>query len=87
MIPTTTTLLVWANKTLESAASEIGTPFDTWGIRYEFALVTKVLATNDPSKYVQAKDKHEWEKAMSAEYDSLMKNKTELLFHFLLEII
>jgi hypothetical protein len=38
--------------------------------------MTKVLATNDPSTYAQAKDKPKWEKEMTVEYDSLMKNKT-----------
>ena len=38
--------------------------------------MTKVLAINGPSTYSQAKDKPKWEKAMTVEFDSLMKNKT-----------
>jgi hypothetical protein len=38
--------------------------------------MTKVLATNDPSTHVHANEKIEWEKEMTIEYDSLMKNKT-----------
>jgi hypothetical protein len=36
----------------------------------------KVLVTDDPSTYVEAKGKPEWENAMVVEYDSLMKNNT-----------
>jgi hypothetical protein len=35
-----------------------------------------VLSTDDPSTYVEAKGKLEWEKVMDVEYDSLMKNNT-----------
>ena len=38
--------------------------------------MTKVLATDDPTTYAQAKGKCHWEQAMTTEYDSLMKNKT-----------
>ena len=38
--------------------------------------MTKVLATNDPTTYAQAKGKPHWEEVMTVEYDSLMKNKT-----------
>ena len=72
----TTTLTVWARKTLESASSEIGILSDTHQTRSDFALMTKVLATDDPFTYAQTKDKPKWEKAMTGEYDSLMKNKT-----------
>jgi hypothetical protein len=36
----------------------------------------KVLDTDDPSTYAEAKGKPEWEKAMVVEYDSLIKNHT-----------
>ena len=65
-------LPIWAWKTLESTGSDIGIPSDTRRTRYNFALVTKVLATNDPTTYAQAKGKPHWEQAMNAEYDSLI---------------
>jgi hypothetical protein len=52
-------------KTLESTGSEIGIPSDTHQTRSEFSLMTKFLATDDPSTYAQAKDKPEWEKSMT----------------------
>ena len=38
--------------------------------------MTKVLAIDDPTSYAQAQGKPQWEQAMIAEYESLMKNKT-----------
>ena len=61
-------------KTLESIGSKIAICSNTRQTRFEFALMTKVLAIDDPSTYSQAKDKPEWEKSMTVEYDSLMKN-------------
>ena len=69
-------LFVWAQKTLESAGSDIRIPSDTRRTRYNFSLMNKVLATYDPTTYAQAKGKPHWEQAMTAEYDSLMKKKT-----------
>ena len=76
VVPTTTLLPVWAQKTLESAGSKIGIQSDTRRIRSEFSLMTKVLVTNDPSTYAQAKYKPEWENKITVEYNSLLKNKT-----------
>jgi len=39
-------------------------------------LAIDVPSINVPSIDAQAKDKLEWEKSMTTEYDSLMKNKT-----------
>ena len=69
-------LPVWARKTLESASSEVGNPSDPHRTRSNFALMTKVLATNDPTSYAQTQGKPQWEQALTAEYKSLMKNKT-----------
>jgi len=69
------TLLVWAQKTLESTGSEVGNPSNT-RTRSNFSLMTKVLATDDPITYAQAKGKPHWEQAMSVEYESLLRNKT-----------
>ena len=44
-------LPIWARKTLESAGSEIDHPSDTRRTRSNFALMTKVLATDDPTTY------------------------------------
>lgn len=41
-----------------------------------YALMTTIMKTNDPQTYEEAKGKHEWEKAMKNEYDSLIKNNT-----------
>jgi hypothetical protein len=77
VVPTTTPpLLVWAQKTLESAGSEIGIPSNTRRTRSDFSLMEKVLATDDPSTYAESKGKPEWENEMDIEYDSLMKNNT-----------
>ena len=76
MVPSTQTLPIWARKTLESTGYEISIPFDTCRTRSDFSLMTKVLATYDPTSYAKAKDKPEWEQAMTVEYDSLIKNKT-----------
>jgi len=56
--------------------SEIGIPSNTHQTRSNVSLMTKVLATDDPSTYAQSKDKPEWEKAMTAKDDSLMKKNT-----------
>ena len=85
VVPTTTHLLVWAWKTLESTGSEIGNPFDTHRTISQLTLMIIFLAIDDPSTYSQAKDKLEWEKSMVVEYNSLMKNKTWTLVFFLLE--
>jgi len=37
--------------------------------------MTKVLATNDPTTYAQAKGHPHWEQAMTVEYESIIKNK------------
>ncbi len=37
--------------------------------------MTKVLATNDPTSYAQAKGKPHWEQVMFIEYEYFMKNK------------
>ena len=63
-------------KNLESIGSEVGNPFDPRRTRSNFALMTKVLATDDPTSYAQAQGKPQWEQAMTVEYESLMKNKT-----------
>ena len=76
VVPSTQTLPKWARKTLESAGNEIGLPSDTHRTRSDFALMTKVLATYDPIYYVKAKDKPEWEQAMTVEYGSLINIKT-----------
>lgn len=76
VVPATTLLPIWAQKTLESIGSEISIPYDIRRTRYKFALMTKFLATNDPSTYAQAKEKPKSEKVMTAEHDSLMKNQT-----------
>ena len=76
VVPSTQILPTWARKTLESAGNEISLPSDTRRTRSDFSLMTKVLATDDPISYAQAKDKHEWEQAMTVECDSLIKNKT-----------
>ena len=44
-------------KTLEYAGSKIGILSDTCRTRYDFSLMTKVLAIDDPSTYAQAKEK------------------------------
>ena len=76
VVPSTQPLPIWARKTLESAGFEIGIPSNTHRSRSDFNLMTKVLAMDDPTSYVKAKDKPEWEQAMTFEYDSLIKNKT-----------
>ena len=76
VVPSTQILPKWARKTLESVGNEIGIPSDTRRTRSDFALMTKVLAIDDPTSYAKAKDKPEWEQAMTVEYDSLIKNKT-----------
>ena len=76
VVPTTTPLPVWSRKTLESVGFEIGIPSDTRQTKYGFLLMTKVFAINNSSTYAQAKDKLEWEKAMTTEYNLVMKNKT-----------
>jgi hypothetical protein len=48
-------LSIWAKKTLESTGSEIGNPSNTRRTRSNFPLMTKVLATHDPTTYAQAK--------------------------------
>ena len=68
-------LPIWARKTIESAGSEVGNPSDPHRTRSNFSLMTKVLATDDPTSYAQAQGKPQWEQAMTAEYESLMKNK------------
>ena len=70
MVSTIAPIHVWALKTLKSPCYDIGIPFDTHWIGYDRVPMTKVLATNDPSTYAQTKEKHEWEKAMIAEYVS-----------------
>ena len=65
-------LPVWAQKTLESAGSEVGNPSDPHRTRSNFALMTKVLATDDPTSYAQAQGKPQWEQAMTTEYESLV---------------
>jgi hypothetical protein len=67
---------VWARKTLESGGSEINNTYDTHGTRSIFAIMTKLLATDDPTTYVQAKGHPHWEQTMIVEYESLIKNKT-----------
>ena len=69
-------LLVWVKKMIESVGIEVGNPSYTFRTRYNFALMTKVLATYDPTSYAQAKAKNHWEQAMFAEYDSLLRSKT-----------
>ena len=69
-------LPVWARKTLESAGSEVGNPSNSHRTIYNFSLMTKFLATNDPTSYAQDQGKTQWEQAMTTEYWSLMKNKT-----------
>ena len=73
-------LPLWARKTLESTSSEVGNPSDPRRTRSNFALMTKVLATDDPTSYTQAQGKPQWEQAMTIEYESLLKNKTWYLF-------
>ena len=48
-------LPVWAQKTLEPIGSDIRIPFNTRRTRSNFTLMTKVLATDDPTTYAQAK--------------------------------
>eukprot|EP00253_Pinus_taeda_P001586 PITA_01586 len=79
VIPVPSTLPIWARKTLESVGSEVGNPSGTHRTRSDFALMTKVLATDDPTTYAQAKGKPHWEQAMSAKYESLLRNKTWFL--------
>ena len=55
VVPFTQPLPVWARKTLESTGSQISIPFGTHRTRSEFALMTKVLATDDPTSYVLMK--------------------------------
>ena len=69
-------LRIWTWKNLESTGFKIGLPSDTRRNISDFAIMTKLLATNDPSTNYQAKDKPEWEKSMKTEYNSLMQNKT-----------
>jgi len=76
VVPSTQILPTWAMKTLESTSNEISIPSDTRRTRSDFALMTKFLAIDDPTSYAKAKDKPEWEQAMTVEYDSLIKNKT-----------
>jgi hypothetical protein len=70
-------LLIWARKTLEFAGSEIVHPLNTRRTRSNFALVTKVLATYDPTTYAQAKGHPHWEQSMIVEYESLIKKDME----------
>lgn len=70
------TLPIWVPKTLESTSSEVRNPSDTRQTRSNFSLMTKVLATDDPTTYVQAKGKLHWEHAMFAKYESILRNKT-----------
>ena len=69
-------LPVWAQKTLEFAGGEVDNPSDPRRTKSNFALMTKVLAIDDPTSYVQAQGKPQWEQPMTTEYVSLMKNKT-----------
>ena len=55
VVPTTTPLRVWAQKILESVGSKVGIPSHTQWNRVEFSLMTKVLATNDPSNMFKLK--------------------------------
>jgi len=57
VVPSTQILPIWARKTLESAGNEINIPYDTRMTRSDFSLMTKVLATYDPTSYAKAKDK------------------------------
>ena len=38
--------------------------------------MTKILATDDPTTYVQDQGQPHWEQVMTIEYESLIKNKT-----------
>ena len=72
-------LLVWAQKTLESEGTEVGNPSDPRRTRSNFSLMNKFLATVDPTSYAQTQGKPQWEQAMTAKYESLMKNNTWFL--------
>ena len=67
-------LPIWACKTLEFAGSEVGNLSNPHRNRSNFALMTKVLAIDDPTSYAQGKP--QWEQALTTMYESLMKNKT-----------
>ena len=69
-------VLVWVKKTIESIGIEVSNPSYTCRTRSNFALMTKVMAIDDPTSYAQAKGKPHWEQAMSNEYESLLRNKT-----------
>ena len=71
-----TTLLNWGWKTLESVDSKIGVHSDNHWTRFEFFVMTKVLAKYGPYTYVQDKDKTKLEKSMTSKCNSLTKNKT-----------
>jgi len=51
-------------KILESIGSGVGNPCDTCGTRTNLALMTKILAADDPTSYAQAKGKTHWEQAV-----------------------
>ena len=62
-------IFAWALKTLESVGSEVDNPSDLHRTRSNFSLMTKVLATDDPTSYAQDQGKPQWEQAMIAEYE------------------
>ena len=67
---------VCARKILEYVGSEIGNPSNTRRTNSNFSLMTKVFATDDPTIYDQVQGQPHWEQVMTAEYESLIKNKT-----------